>query len=35
VWGVADGVDVASARVRDLPRLGGYGRVQLEKVWLS
>ncbi|MFJ9367115.1 ABC transporter substrate-binding protein [Nocardia sp. NPDC101769] len=35
VWGVADGIDVASARVRDLPTLGGYGRVQLERAWLA
>ncbi|MFE3953850.1 ABC transporter substrate-binding protein [Nocardia sp. NPDC059091] len=35
VWGVADGVDVASAKVRDLPNLAGYGRVQLERAWLA
>lgn len=35
VWGMADGIDVASKSVRDLPKLGGYGRVQLERVWLS
>ncbi|MEV0248065.1 ABC transporter substrate-binding protein [Nocardia sp. NPDC050712] len=35
VWGTADGIDVASKSVRDLPKLGGYGRVQLERVWLS
>ncbi|MET8653110.1 ABC transporter substrate-binding protein [Nocardia aurea] len=35
VWGMADGIDVASTAVRDLPKLGGYGRVQLERVWLS
>lgn len=35
VWGMADGVDVASSKVQDLPQLGGYGRVQLEKAWLS
>lgn len=35
LWGMADGIDVASARVQDLPTLPGYGRVQLEKVWLS
>lgn len=35
VWGNNDGVDVASARVRDLPTLGGYGRVQLERTWLA
>ncbi|WP_245663378.1 ABC transporter substrate-binding protein [Nocardia inohanensis] len=35
VWGLADGIDVASSSVRDLPKLGGYGRVQLERVWMS
>lgn len=35
VWGMADGIDVAARSVRDLPRLGGYGRVQLERVWMS
>ncbi|MGW0180321.1 ABC transporter substrate-binding protein, partial [Nocardia sp. NPDC003345] len=35
VWGMADGIDVAATAVRDLPELGGYGRVQLERVWLS
>ncbi|QIS22723.1 ABC transporter substrate-binding protein [Nocardia terpenica] len=35
VWGMADGIDIASTRVRDLPTLGGFGRVQLERVWLS
>ncbi len=35
VWGMADGIDIASSRVRDLPTLGGFGRVQLERVWLS
>ncbi|WP_229718766.1 ABC transporter substrate-binding protein [Nocardia jinanensis] len=35
VWGMADGIDIASSSVRDLPKLGGYGRVQLERVWLS
>ncbi|MHA4852678.1 ABC transporter substrate-binding protein [Rhodococcus sp. MSC1_016] len=35
VWGMADGVDVASSKVQGLPQLGGYGRVQLEKTWLS
>ncbi len=35
VWGMADGIDVASTRVRDLPTLGGYGRVQLERVSLT
>ncbi|WP_036566762.1 ABC transporter substrate-binding protein [Nocardia sp. BMG51109] len=35
VWGMADGIDIASSRVRDLPTLGGFGRVQLERVWLA
>ncbi|MFB7719794.1 ABC transporter substrate-binding protein [Nocardia sp. NPDC056100] len=35
VWGTADGVDVASRKVRDLPTLAGYGRVQLERTWLA
>lgn len=35
VWGMADGIDIASRSVQDLPSAGGYGRVQLERVWLS
>ncbi|MFE7800490.1 ABC transporter substrate-binding protein [Nocardia sp. NPDC057440] len=35
VWGMADGIDIASARVRDLPVLGGFARVQLERAWLA
>ncbi|MEU1312485.1 ABC transporter substrate-binding protein [Streptomyces cinnamoneus] len=35
LWGMADGIDLAATRVRDLPRLPGYGRVQLERVWLA
>ncbi|MEU5109556.1 ABC transporter substrate-binding protein [Streptomyces sp. NPDC021354] len=35
LWGMADGIDLAAAKVRKLPRLAGYGRVQLEGVWLS
>ncbi|MFF7586102.1 ABC transporter substrate-binding protein [Kitasatospora purpeofusca] len=35
LWGMADGIDLAGAAVRDLPRLPGYGRVQLEKTWLA
>ncbi|WP_067653085.1 ABC transporter substrate-binding protein [Nocardia harenae] len=35
VWGMADGVDVAAATVRDLPTLGGFARVQLERTWLA
>ncbi|AWL42225.1 MULTISPECIES: ABC transporter substrate-binding protein [Streptomyces] len=34
LWGMADGIDLAAARVRNLPKLPGYGRVQLEGVWL-
>ncbi|MFC5183675.1 ABC transporter substrate-binding protein [Actinomadura harenae] len=34
LWGMADGIDLAAAKVRNLPRLAGYGRVQLEGVWL-
>ncbi|WP_371501524.1 ABC transporter substrate-binding protein [Kitasatospora sp. NBC_00374] len=35
LWGMADGIDLAGAPVRNLPRLPGYGRVQLEKTWLA
>ncbi|WP_228823312.1 ABC transporter substrate-binding protein [Nocardia blacklockiae] len=35
VWGMADGIDIASSRVRGLPTLGGFGRVQLEQVSLT
>lgn len=35
LWGTADGVDVARDTVQDLPTLPGYGRVQLERTWLS
>ncbi|MGK8522176.1 ABC transporter substrate-binding protein [Nocardia asteroides] len=35
VWGMADGIDIAASRVRDLPALGGFARVQLERVWLA
>lgn len=35
VWGMADGVDIAAAAVRDLPTLGGFARVQLERAWLA
>ncbi|MEU2872085.1 ABC transporter substrate-binding protein [Streptomyces olivoreticuli] len=35
LWGMADGIDLASPKVRNLPKLPGYGRVQLENVWLS
>ncbi|MDF0531944.1 ABC transporter substrate-binding protein [Tsukamurella sp. 8F] len=34
-WGLADGVDVTKANVHGVPTITGYGRVQLEKVWLS
>ena len=32
---MADGIDLAAAKVHNLPGLAGYGRVQLEGVWLS
>lgn len=35
LWGMADGIDLAGPTVRDLPTLPGYGRVQLERVWLA
>jgi peptide/nickel transport system substrate-binding protein len=35
LWGMADGVDLATTNVQGLPRLGGYGRVQLEGTWLA
>ncbi|MGV9612060.1 ABC transporter substrate-binding protein [Nocardia xishanensis] len=35
VWGMADGIDIATTAVRDLPALGGFGRVQLERAWLA
>ncbi|MFE3543783.1 ABC transporter substrate-binding protein [Nocardia sp. NPDC059177] len=35
VWGTADGIDIASARVRDAPTASGYGRVQLERTWMT
>ncbi|MEV7010647.1 ABC transporter substrate-binding protein [Streptosporangium sp. NPDC051022] len=35
LWGMADGIDLAVPAVRDLPKLPGYGRVQLERVWLA
>lgn len=35
VWGVADGIDIATTKVQDLPTLGGYGRMQLESVWVA
>jgi peptide/nickel transport system substrate-binding protein len=31
VWGMADGVDIARETVRGLPRIGGYGRMFIEK----
>ncbi|MER5626503.1 ABC transporter substrate-binding protein [Streptosporangium sp. NPDC002544] len=34
LWGMADGIDLATDKVQNLPRLAGYGRVQLENVWL-
>ncbi|MFE5737598.1 ABC transporter substrate-binding protein [Streptomyces celluloflavus] len=35
LWGMADGIDLAAPKVHRLPELPGYGRVQLENVWLS
>ncbi|MFE2527642.1 ABC transporter substrate-binding protein [Streptomyces sp. NPDC059382] len=35
LWGMADGIDLAGKSVRGLPKLPGYGRVQLEKTWLA
>lgn len=35
LWGMADGVDLASTKVRGLPKLAGYGRDQLERTWLA
>ncbi|MER7660643.1 ABC transporter substrate-binding protein [Streptomyces sp. NPDC096193] len=35
LWGMADGIDLAAAKVKNLPKLAGYGRVQLENVWLG
>ncbi|MFB7286686.1 ABC transporter substrate-binding protein [Actinacidiphila glaucinigra] len=35
LWGMADGIDLAAAKVSNLPKLPGYGRVQLESVWLA
>lgn len=35
LWGMADGIDLAAPAVHGLPQLPGYGRVQLENVWLA
>lgn len=35
LWGMTDGIDLAAAPVRGLPKLPGYGRVQLERAWLT
>ncbi len=35
LWGMAEGMDLAKSTVQGLPRLPGYGRVQLEQTWLS
>jgi peptide/nickel transport system substrate-binding protein len=35
LWGMADGIDLARPEVGDLPRLPGYGRVRLDRVWLD
>lgn len=34
-YGVADGIDIASSAVKDAPKLGGLGRLQFEKTWMS
>ncbi|GAA2260370.1 ABC transporter substrate-binding protein [Streptomyces ruber] len=35
LWGMADGIDLATPAVHGLPELPGYGRVQLERAWLA
>ncbi|MBL1077456.1 ABC transporter substrate-binding protein [Nocardia sp. 2] len=35
LWGMADGIDLATTPVQGLPTLPGYGRVQLERTWLA
>lgn len=35
LWGMAEGIDLAKSTVHGLPKLPGYGRVQLERAWLS
>lgn len=35
LWGMAEGIDLAKSTVQGLPKLPGYGRVQLERAWLS
>jgi peptide/nickel transport system substrate-binding protein len=35
LWGMADGIDLAAPAVQGLPKLPGYGRVQLERAWLA
>lgn len=34
LWGMADGIDIATGKVQGLPSLAGYGRVQLQSAWL-
>ena len=34
-WGIAEGIDLAASKVKDLPQVGGYARMQLEKTWMS
>ena len=34
-WGIAEGIDLAASKVKDLPTIGGYARMQLEKTWMS
>lgn len=35
VWGFGDGLDLVSAKVRDLPTGLGFGRLRIAKVWLA
>lgn len=35
LWGMADGIDIAHGRVQGLPEVGGWGRAQLEKTWIT
>jgi peptide/nickel transport system substrate-binding protein len=35
LWGMADGVDLAKSTIGGLPKLPGYGRVQLERAWMT
>jgi peptide/nickel transport system substrate-binding protein len=35
VWGIADGIDLISTKVRDPPTLSGDGRTMLESTWIG